>query len=332
MGGLPGRVWRAGTDGGLPGSCGRLHLAVRAPAVRAQFVAVRRVSGVSARCIRFSCRRKRPGFYAMHAGGAMFRTLGVYWALVFAAGRHCAGRGGLRSAAVCFDYDGARGIRVGQGESGESRAAVLRGLVPDRDFAAAAIDAITSANTMCSCPWPDSAGWAVGRWRKKWRAGIVFAAVYAGLAVPYAVSAEERNWRLTTRVRELVEGVAGAHERHPGQAILLEGVDTDLFWNAMLDRPFRLIGLHDVYLAPGSERAITAYPERGNLAEFIGGGVQCRRRDPARRTCGLQRERSAPAQYYVELHGASGSTPACAGGRSEPVDGRTAWAGVVSGG
>ena len=66
-----------------------------------------------------------------------------------------------------------------------------------------------------------------------------------------------------------MEGAAGAHQQHPSQAILLDGVDTDLFWNAMRDHPFRLIGIHDVYLWPGSERFITAYPDRGDLNEFI---------------------------------------------------------------
>jgi hypothetical protein len=101
------------------------------------------------------------------------------------------------------------------------------------------------------------------------RGAIALALLYALLAVPNALREEERNWRLTARVRDFVEGVAGAHERHPAQALLLEGVDSDLFWNAMLDRPFRLIGLNSLYLAPGSEREITAYPERGNVSDFV---------------------------------------------------------------
>jgi hypothetical protein len=109
------------------------------------------------------------------------------------------------------------------------------------------------------------AGWAMA---EHWQLALPFVALYAALAIPTAWREEDRNWRLTQRIRGLVEGVAGAHELHPGQAILLEGVDSDLFWNAMLDRPFRLIGLHDVYLAPGSEDAITAYPDRGDAAEF----------------------------------------------------------------
>jgi len=70
-------------------------------------------------------------------------------------------------------------------------------------------------------------------------------------------------------VRNLVEGVAGVHEREPGKAILLEGVDTALFWNGVLDKPFRLFGLDSVYLAPGSERRIEAHADLGDIAQYI---------------------------------------------------------------
>ena len=71
------------------------------------------------------------------------------------------------------------------------------------------------------------------------------------------------------RVRALVEGLEAAHELHPKKTILLEGVDSDLFWNAVLDRPFRLFGLDQIYLTPGSEQHIDAHPSLGNIAEFV---------------------------------------------------------------
>src|ERR1035437_3812262 len=71
------------------------------------------------------------------------------------------------------------------------------------------------------------------------------------------------------RVRNLVEGAAGIHERNPGKSILLEGVDTELFWNGVLNRPFRLFGLDHVYLAPGSEKRIASHPDLGNIGDYI---------------------------------------------------------------
>jgi hypothetical protein len=89
------------------------------------------------------------------------------------------------------------------------------------------------------------------------------------MAVPTLVATSQWNYAITMRVRNLVEGVAGIHERHPSKSILLEGVDTDLFWNGVLDRPFRLFGLDHIYLAPGSEKRIAAHPDLGNIGDYI---------------------------------------------------------------
>jgi hypothetical protein len=95
------------------------------------------------------------------------------------------------------------------------------------------------------------------------------AVLYAALVVPEAIASTAWNHRTAARVRNLVEGVAQAHELHPRQSILLDGVDTDLFWNGILDRPFRLIGLDHVYLTSGSERRIAAHPELGNVSSYV---------------------------------------------------------------
>ena len=116
-------------------------------------------------------------------------------------------------------------------------------------------------------------GWAaVSGWRAGARgraAAVTLAAIYALMMVPGLVATSEWNHAITMRVRNLVEGVAGVHERYPAKSILLEGVDTDLFWNGVLDRPFRLFGLDHIYLAPGSEKRIAAHPDLGNIDDYI---------------------------------------------------------------
>ena len=116
-------------------------------------------------------------------------------------------------------------------------------------------------------------GWAMAEaWRHGARARLLAAAaaaLYAFLVVPEAVASTRWNHRISVRVRNLVEAVAQAHELHPSQSILLDGVDSDLFWNAILDRPFRLIGLDHVYLTPGSERRIEAHPELGDVGNYV---------------------------------------------------------------
>ena len=45
--------------------------------------------------------------------------------------------------------------------------------------------------------------------------------------------------------------MARAHELHPDEAILLDGVDEDEYLNAVRDKAFVLIGASSMYLAPG---------------------------------------------------------------------------------
>jgi hypothetical protein len=116
-------------------------------------------------------------------------------------------------------------------------------------------------------------GWAMAEaWRKSTgvrACALAVAALYVFMTTPEAVAASKWNYDRTVRVRDLVQGVAGAHELHPKKALLLEGVDTDLFHNAILDRPFRLLGVDQVYLAPGSEQRIESHPEWGDVNDFI---------------------------------------------------------------
>jgi hypothetical protein len=100
-------------------------------------------------------------------------------------------------------------------------------------------------------------------------AAVLLAFMYIFLQAPHLRAATNRNYNLTVRTRNLVEGVAGAHELHPNESILLYGMDGDLFWNAMNDHPFRLLGIDRVYLAPGTERNIPANAEWGSVEEFI---------------------------------------------------------------
>jgi hypothetical protein len=115
-------------------------------------------------------------------------------------------------------------------------------------------------------------GWAFAEaWRASQghrAAAILVATLYAFVTVPAAVAGTEWTYRLSERVRNLVAGAAGARSLHPGKTILLQGVDTELFWNAVAFRPFRLAGVEQIYLAPDSGRSIEARPEIGDPADF----------------------------------------------------------------
>ena len=115
-------------------------------------------------------------------------------------------------------------------------------------------------------------GYAVARaWRRgtAWRlSAAALAALYLALAAPAASAGARWIAARSLRVEKFVLGVARAHQLHPKKVILLDGVDDELFWAGVLDRPFRLFGA-SVYLTSGSEARIQAHPEYGDVAGYI---------------------------------------------------------------
>ena len=209
----------------------------------------------------------KTGLYAVHVTGAIFRTLAVYWTWSLEPAYLRLPRW-LALASLLLLTAGLAVFTLRKLRAGIRvplffllwYVAVLSPLLLLRDHLTEYYVFLPVAG-LC---W--LGGWAMA---ENWRAALALAVLYALLSVPHLLSAVDRNRRLTLRVRDLVEGVASAHEQHPKQAILLEGMDNDLFWNALRDHPFRLIGFEQVYLAPGSEREIAADADRGDLTEFL---------------------------------------------------------------
>jgi hypothetical protein len=115
-------------------------------------------------------------------------------------------------------------------------------------------------------------GWAVTRaWRRTflWKAaaaGLVF--LYVGFSVDACRHIARWEFERARNVRKLIKGVERAHELHPKQVILLDGVENDLFYTGMAHHPFPLVGTSKVYLAPGTEKLIQTHPGIGDPAEF----------------------------------------------------------------
>ena len=106
--------------------------------------------------------------------------------------------------------------------------------------------------------------WAIAcAWRSKsiWRiAAALSLAIYLGASLPTARAITVWSHARGMRVENFVLGVAEIHQAAPGKIILLDGVDTDLFWSAIVDVPFRVMQIPHVYLVPGSEPKIEAPP------------------------------------------------------------------------
>ena len=220
----------------------------------------------------------KAGDYAMHFTGAVLRTFAKYWtwsvgptflytplalpswmlpvgvALVsaglvaFAAWKL---KNGGRAAAFCLAWF----------------AILLAPVLPLRDHQTEYYVFLPVLGLCWLGGWGLAEAWRRGASQRA--AAVALTAIYAAMALPTTLATSRWNHDLSFRVRALVEGVESAHAQHPKQSVLLEGVDTDLFWNGVLDRPFRLFGLDQVYLAPGSERRIEAHPDLGNIAEYV---------------------------------------------------------------
>ncbi|MCX6629102.1 MAG: hypothetical protein NTW28_15905 [Candidatus Solibacter sp.] len=210
------------------------------------------------------------GGYAMHFTGAMFRTLGKYWTWsvgpTFMFTPFVLPKGLLPAGIVAVSA-GLLGFLAWKLRAGARvpvfflawYLAVLSPVLPLRDHQTEYYVFLPVVGLCWLGGWAAVSGWRDGA---RGRAAVMtLAAIYALMGVPTLVAASQWNYAITKRVRNLVEGVAGVHERHPSKSILLVGVDTDLFWNGVLDRPFRLFGLDHIYLAPGSEKHIDAHPD-----------------------------------------------------------------------
>ncbi|HOL71787.1 MAG TPA: hypothetical protein PKW45_10100 [Bryobacteraceae bacterium] len=70
-------------------------------------------------------------------------------------------------------------------------------------------------------------------------------------------------------VQALLWGTVRVRELHPGKAIILKGLHSDVFWAGVFPRPFQLVGVDDVYMAPEAELEIKPHPEVGRISECV---------------------------------------------------------------
>jgi hypothetical protein len=114
--------------------------------------------------------------------------------------------------------------------------------------------------------WALAAAWQSGRTR--WRlAAAVILLIYL-VPLPSTRAETRTRYLLSRKIERMVLGVEDARRLHPDQIILLSEVNDDLFWNGILDSPFRLVGVSDVYLAPEVEGALTPHPALGDPRQF----------------------------------------------------------------
>uniref|UniRef100_Q01Y55 Glycosyltransferase RgtA/B/C/D-like domain-containing protein n=1 Tax=Solibacter usitatus (strain Ellin6076) TaxID=234267 RepID=Q01Y55_SOLUE len=99
---------------------------------------------------------------------------------------------------------------------------------------------------------------AVPRYRM---AAAAFIAIYLGASLPAASRITRWQHARGERVEDLVLGVKEIRQSMPDGVILLDGIDTDLFWSGVADLPFRALAIPRVYLSPAPVTRIDAAPE-----------------------------------------------------------------------
>ena len=117
------------------------------------------------------------------------------------------------------------------------------------------------------------AGWAmVVAWRSGWLPRA-FAVALAAASLAGSIREDDAyaRWyyQRSIRMEALFFGVQNTLHAHPRNAIILKGVDNDLFQTGFQDDPFRLLGFPKVYLVPGGEAGIVARQDLGGVAPFL---------------------------------------------------------------
>jgi hypothetical protein len=111
--------------------------------------------------------------------------------------------------------------------------------------------------------------WAIAEARGTYRAAaFALTGLYFVLSISDIHIAERYNYEQSRPGKYLVQSL----ETFPNAAskkFLLTGIDNDLFWRAVYPDPFRLIGIRQIYLVPGSEKGIEPHPEWGGIGRFI---------------------------------------------------------------
>ncbi|HLG95651.1 MAG TPA: hypothetical protein VKX49_05000 [Bryobacteraceae bacterium] len=112
--------------------------------------------------------------------------------------------------------------------------------------------------------------WGISRSRGAARiAAVALAAVYLTVSIDDNRVAERFYYERSRRMKYLITGLQAFPKADASKKIILAGVDNDLFWTGFLEDPFRLIGIRDIYLLPGTEHSLDAHPEWGGIRRFI---------------------------------------------------------------
>jgi len=203
------------------------------------------------------------GDYAMHFGPSMLRTLWTYWTwslgptylttpLGVSRWQLLAGVGLLTAALAVIVFRQLRARKWAALFCLVWYLAILAPLLPLRDHLMEYYPVLPMIGLCWLGAWGFAEAWRTNAIVKA--AAVLLAALYGLMVIPPLRADAAWNYARTMRVRSFLGGLAAAHRLHPHRALLLYGLDRDLFVDAVREYAQRLIGIDRVYLAPGSDR------------------------------------------------------------------------------
>jgi hypothetical protein len=96
-----------------------------------------------------------------------------------------------------------------------------------------------------------------------------FAVLYCTVSIAGLHTTEKYFYNRARPMKYIVLGLEALPKAETSKAILIDGVDNELFWSGISDDPFRLLGIPRVYLTPGSEAFINPHAEWGGISRFV---------------------------------------------------------------
>ena len=121
--------------------------------------------------------------------------------------------------------------------------------------------------------WAVAEGWgpaARGKFITPWKAAAVFgAAAYLFGMLPITRFASRWWFERSHVVKSVVLGVRAAKAAHPDKAILLDGITSEIYDDAIGHSPFVLLGLNDVYLVPQLRDTIHPEPDLADIDDTV---------------------------------------------------------------
>ena len=97
----------------------------------------------------------------------------------------------------------------------------------------------------------------------------ILGALYLTVSIADTRMTERFFYNRARGMKYIALGLQALPNLDASKAILIDGIDNDMFWSGFSDDPFRLLGISRIYVTPGSEAFIDPHLEWGGISRFV---------------------------------------------------------------